>query len=68
VKDISMDYAVDPKLNEYIRAHAALYERALRRAMNRQPHHSPRFLLGMGMQACITRMFRKRMQREMGKV
>jgi hypothetical protein len=54
-------YSADPKLDAYVQAHVALYQRAMRRAMNRYPDHQPKFLLGMAMQSCILKLFRKRM-------
>jgi len=55
-------YSPDPELDTYIRQRAELYRRALGRAMARHAGHPPRFLLGMAMQACIIRMFRRRME------
>jgi hypothetical protein len=55
------DYSPNPQLDAYIRRHLALYRRAMRRAMARHPNYQPRFLLGMAMQSCVARMFRRRM-------
>ena len=51
-------YSPDPELDTYIRQRAEPY----RRAMARHAGHPPRFLLGMAMQACVIRMFRRRME------
>jgi hypothetical protein len=57
-----MLYAADPRLNDYIRQHAALYHRAVRRGVYRYRRGFKMGIDGMMVCNCVVKQFRRRME------